>query len=145
MIESKKQFASVKRGDSFTKLVGGVKSKGLFLRCGDKHISKLRKELEANNLGLKSASANDQTTTLLKVLRYLGERGINTKEGEGCGYFRIATRIQELEAIGHQILSKREPIVGTDGLIHKGIARYILRKESNIKSPQGELDFEVAK
>ncbi|MBC3811134.1 helix-turn-helix domain-containing protein [Undibacterium aquatile] len=136
-----KQNASGQGGKYFTKLAGGVKLKSNIFRCGVQHISKLRQELEANNLGLKSASGEAQITTLLEVLKYLGDRGINTKEGEGCGYFRIATRIQELKEMGHCILSKREGIIGADGLIHNGIARYVLLRESDIKSPQGELDL----
>ncbi|MFZ6754512.1 hypothetical protein ACO0KY_14165 [Undibacterium sp. Dicai25W] len=141
MSDPTKQNASNEGGKSFTKLAGGVKSETQVLRCGVQHISRLRKELEANDLTLKSSSGESQLSTLLKVLIYLGERGLNTKEGEGLGYFRIATRIQDLEMLGHRFASIRESIIGVDGLQHRNIARYILISPSDLKSPQSELDL----
>ncbi|MBC3832255.1 hypothetical protein H8K33_12085 [Undibacterium amnicola] len=137
----KKQNASGKGGVRITKLAGNVKLQGNILRCDTKHISKLRKELAKEGLALLNASGEAQVRTLPKVLRYLGNRGINTKEAEGCGYYRIATRIQELEARNYVIASKRETIIGADGLVHPRIARYVLLSENTEPNPQGELDL----
>jgi len=109
------------------------------------HISKLRRELEGAGLGLQDTSGRTQCQTLLRVLRYLGDRGINTLEGVGCGFYRIATRIQELEAAGWLIASQRESVTGADGLTHVGIARYVLTgRRLDFVDPQGALDLEGA-
>ncbi|SFM64528.1 helix-turn-helix domain-containing protein [Rugamonas rubra] len=143
---SRKQNASTKGGAHFTKLAGGVKgqTKEIF-RCGVKHTSKLRKELHANGMALRDTSGRTQCETLLRVLQYLGDRGINTPEGVACGFYRIATRIQELEASGWVIASRRERLVGPDGLAHNGIARYVLVGHGGMLSdPQGSLDLEAS-
>ena len=77
----------------------------------------------------------------MRVLQYLGDRGINTPEGVGCGFYRIATRIQELEDSGNIIVSRRERLIGADGLIHSGIARYILIGRAVKVDPQCLLDL----
>jgi hypothetical protein len=129
-------------GAPITKLAGGVKAKDKALFCGVKHISKLRRELHSAGLGLRDTSGRTQCETLLRVLQYLGPRGINTPEGVGCGYYRIATRIQELEANGWQIASYRERVIGADGLQHDGIARYsLLGRRMDCANPQGALDL----
>ena len=137
----RKQNASGKGGVKITKLAGNVKLQGNILRCDTQHISKLRRELAREGLALKNASGETQAHTLPKVLRYLGNRGINTKEAEGCGYYRIATRIQEMEERNYVIASKREAIIGADGLVHRGIARYVLLRDNTEPDPQGELDL----
>ncbi|MBC3806157.1 hypothetical protein H8K52_02210 [Undibacterium seohonense] len=137
----RKQNASGKGGVKITKLAGNVKRQGNMLRCDTKHISNLRKELASKGLALLSANGESQARTLPKVLRYLGNRGINTKEAEGCGYYRIATRIQEMEASNYVITSNRETIIGADGLVHRGIARYVLLRDNTEPNPQGELDL----
>lgn len=141
----KKQNASGGGGAKVDR-AGGPKTtrQSKVFRCGVQHISKLRRELEANGLALRDTSGASQCSTLLRVLQYLGERGINTPEGVGCGFYRIATRVQELEAAGWLIASHRESIVGADGLSHIGIARYVLlgrRRES--LPPQLDLALEV--
>lgn len=113
------------------------------LVCGTDHISKRRHELQRAGLGLCDTSSHTQGETLLRVLQYLGPRGINTLEGVGCGYYRIATRIQELEASGWNIASYREQVVGADGLVHSGIARYVLLGRIGGDDPQGSLDLGV--
>lgn len=95
-------------------------------RCGVQHIGALRRELKAKGLYLRNAAGITQRQTLLLILQYLGARGLNTLEGAGIGFYRIATRIQELEADGWQIASQRERLIGADGLLHSGIARYVL-------------------
>lgn len=142
MSNPKKQNASREEGAKFTKLAGGVNGQSKIFRCGVQHISKLRLELEANGLALRDTTGHTQCQTLLRVLQYLGDRGINTPEGVGCGFYRIATRVQELEAAGWLIASCREAIVGADGLSHIGIARYILiGKRDEVQSQQGSLDL----
>lgn len=112
------------------------------LFCGTEHISKLRRELESVGLGLLDTSGRTQCETLLRVLQYLGPRGINTPEGVGCGFYRIATRIQELEEQGWRIASNRERLIGADGLAHRGIARYVLLGlRADFIDPQGSLDL----
>lgn len=141
MKKSRKQNASNKGGAQFTKLAGGVKGQRKIFRCGVQHISKLRGELQRNGLALHDATGYTQCTTLLRVLQYLGDRGINTPEGVGCGFYRIATRIQELEDSGNIIASRRERLIGADGLVHSGVARYILIGHAVKVDPQGSLDL----
>lgn len=143
---AKNQNASGEGGADFTKLIGGVrgKTKKIF-RCGVQHTSKLRKELQANGLALGDTSGRTQFVTLLRVLQYLGDRGINTPEGVACGFYRIATRVQELEEAGWRIASIRERIVGADGLEHSGVARYVLiGRRTDFIDPQGSLDLGAA-
>mgnify|MGYP001545094958 CR=1 FL=1 len=132
-----KKNASTEGGADFTKLAGGVKGKTKkIFRCGVQHTSKLRKELHANGMALHDTSGRTQCETLLRILQYLGPRGINTPEGVACGFYRIATRIQELEEAGWIITSLRESMVGADGLSHNGIARYVLSGHGI--TPKGE-------
>lgn len=112
------------------------------LSCGNNHISKLRRELQNAGLTLRDTNGRNQCVMLLRVLQYLGSRGINTPEGTGCGYYRIATRVQELEGTGWHISVLKERILGADGLIHKGMARYILiGRRADFIDPQGSLDL----
>lgn len=141
MMESRKQNASNKGGAQFTKLAGGMKGQSKIFRCGVQHISKLRGELQRNGLALHDTASHTQCKTLLRVLQYLRDRGINTPEGVGCGFYRIATRIQELEDSGNIIASRRERLIGADGLIHSGVARYILIWRAVRVDPQGALDL----
>jgi hypothetical protein len=128
-------------GAHFTKLAGGVKKQKKVFRCGVQHTSKFRIEMENAGLGLNDASADTQCKTLLRVLQFVGSRGINTLEGVACGFMRIATRIQELEAEGHRILSLRERVIGADGLVHNGVARYVLALMAIKDDRQGSLDL----
>lgn len=141
----KKQNAS--QGGAKVDRAGGPKAtrQNKVFRCGVQHISKLRRELEGAGLGLQDTSGRTQCQTLLRILRYLGDRGINTLEGVGCGFYRIATRIQELEAAGWLVASRRESVTGADGLTHIGIARYVLTgRRKDFVDPQGALDLEGA-
>lgn len=114
------------------------------LSCGNNHISKLRRELQIVGLTLRDTSGRSQCEMLLRVLQYLGPRGINTPEGTGCGYMRLATRIHELEDAGWLIAVPKETIVGADGLTHSGIARYcLLGRRADYADPQGSFDLEV--
>jgi hypothetical protein len=114
-------------------------------KCSMHHISKLVRELYANSVGLRSTSTDSQGAMLLRVLKYLGERGLNTYEGTAAGYARLATRIQELEADGWLIESDRENVIGPDRLYHRGIARYILRgRAAGTQDSQLDLGLEDA-
>src|SRR5471032_2855343 len=87
---------------------GGGKGKRTNVwECSAKHIRNLLSELRRNGLALTSVSTDTQCWTLGRVLRYLGDRGLNTYEGTAAGYARLATRIQELEADGWIIESQR--------------------------------------
>ncbi len=130
-----KKSAIIKR----TNLTQKQKLKALV--CGVQHTSKLRNELTDVGLGLRDASGLTQCQTLLLVLQYLGTRGMNTLEGVACGFLRIATRVQELEADGHIIHSIKERAIGADGLVHTGIARYIYKGRKPLDDPQGSLDL----
>jgi hypothetical protein len=113
-------------------------------RCGVQHTSKLRRELYGQGLALRNVSGASQRVTLLRVLQYLGDRGVNTIEGVGLGFYRIATRIQEIEESGWLIESRRERVLGADGLTHDGIARYVLKgRRVDMPDAQGALDLEV--
>lgn len=74
------------------------------------------------------------------MLQYLGGRGLNTWEGVGLGFYRIATRVQELQKAGYLITSHPEYVEGPDGLVHCRIARYIFGKHQD--DAQGKLDFD---
>jgi hypothetical protein len=139
-----KENARGKAGKPITKRAGGVRGKNKIFRCGVQHTSKLRRELHGQGLALRSVTGISQCATLLRVLQYLGDRGINTIEGVGCGFYRIATRVQELEEGGWLIESRRERVLGADGLTHDGIARYVLRgRRVDMPDAQGALDLEV--
>jgi hypothetical protein len=145
MPNPQKQNASGKGGASIVKLGGGDKGQNKVLRCGSHHISKLRKEIDAARLGLRGTSASTQCDTLIPIFQYLGNRGLNTPEAVGLGFYRIATRVQELEADGWHITVARERMLGADGLVHLGIARYRLTgRHANYFDPQARLDLGVA-
>lgn len=145
MPNPQKQNASDEAGAKFTKLAGGVNRQRKILKCSTHHISRLRRELQNQGLTLSDTSGKTQCETLLRVLQYVGDRGINTLEGMGLGFYRIATRVQELEALGWMIDSQRERVVGADGLPHIGVARYVLRGFLITRiDPQGSLDLGVS-
>ena len=127
MPNSQKQNASECGGVQVTELAGGLTliPKDAF-DCSNEHITKLRNEIAAEGLALRDTSGQTQCDTLLRVLQHRGAKGINTPEGVGLGYLRIATRVQELEERGWRIASYRERIISADGLAHNGIARYCL-------------------
>jgi hypothetical protein len=125
------------------KLGGGVTQQRKILHCSHKHIKSILNELSLVGLALSGVNTQTQCTVLLKTLQYLGARGLNTYEGTAVGYARLATRIQELEE-EWDIASQRETVIGPEGLIHPGVARYVLLGLRKGKaSPQGTLDLEV--
>lgn len=127
MHNSQKQIASGCGGVQVTELAGGVTAipKDAFVCC-EEHMTKLRNEIAAEGLARRDTSGQTQCDTLLRVLQHRGAKGINTPEGVGLGYLRIATRVQELKERGWRIASYRERIISADGLAHNGIARYCL-------------------
>ncbi len=142
-MSAKKQNATGKGGAQVTQRAGRVKGKkGTFL-CGVKHTSDLRREVHDRGLALSNTSGMSQRDTLLRVLQYLGPRGLNTPEGVGLGFYRIATRIQELEELGWVIASLRETLIGADGYKHSGIARYVLKGRTRSEPRQHSLDLGV--
>ena len=74
--------------------------KNNIVNCGVHRLNTIRNELARNGLSLSDVSAQNQQKTLFRTLEYLGARGINTPEGEACGYLKIASRIKELKEIG---------------------------------------------
>lgn len=107
---------------------GGLKSTGKtkVFDCGMQSITAVCRELAANGVGLHNAAGSTQMETLPRALQYRGSRGLNTYEGTAAGYLRIATRIKELKETW-DIYTLTEDVTGPDGLLHRGIARYILR------------------
>lgn len=103
-----------------------VTASSTILHCSPDHISGVLRRIEAAGLSLRSTGSDTQTSTLQKVLHFLGADGLNTYEGTAAGYARLATRIQELEADGWLIAAPRENVIGPDGLYHQAVARYIL-------------------
>lgn len=137
-----RQNASREEGAKFTKVAARVNGQNKVFRCGVNHISKLRREIQAQGLALRNTSGQTQCETLLRTLQYLGDRGLNTPEAVGIGFYRVATRVQELEADGWIIASERESLVGADGMFHAGIARYeLIGRQSCFIDPQGHLDL----
>jgi hypothetical protein len=96
-----------------------------FIDCSAKVITAVCQDLVNNGVGLRSASGDTQLATLPKALQYRGSRGLNTYEGTAAGYMRLATRVKELKDVW-DIYTLPEDVIGPDGLLHKGVARYIL-------------------
>ena len=107
---------------------GGLESTGnsKIFHCGVQSITAVCRELAENGVGLRNASGSTQLETLPRALAFRGPRGLNTYEGTAAGYLRMATRVKELKETW-DIYTLTEDVTGPDGLLHKGIARYILR------------------
>lgn len=141
-MSSRKRNAPDRGRASLSKLAGDGSGQNKILRCGVKHISILRRRLHAAGLGLSSTRTDSQLNILLKILQHLGEAGLNTPEGVGIGFARIATRVFDLEQRGWRIDTLREDVVTADGLKHFGIARYVWRgRRTDFVDPQGSLDL----
>lgn len=94
--------------------------------CGAKNITAVCQELIAAGVGLRFTDGRTQLETLRRALEYRGPRGLNTYEATAAGYLRCATRIFDLKE-NWDIYTLKEDVVGPDGLLHRGVARYILR------------------
>lgn len=135
----RKQNASGKGGARPTKLAGGVGGNIKVLKCSNQYIAKLRREVRQAGLFLRDTTGRSQRETLLAILQFLGGRGLNTLEGVGLGFYRIATRVQELQEAGYLITSQPERVEGPDGLVHCRIARYAFGGRQ--ADAQGKLDL----
>jgi hypothetical protein len=93
--------------------------------CSEQNITAICDELARNGVALRNTSGTTQRETLRLALQYLGPRGLNTYEGMAAGYMRLATRVKELKDTW-DIYALKEDVVGPDGLLHKGVARYVL-------------------
>lgn len=128
-----------------TKLAGGVGKNRTAKLCNARHLNKLARELQAAGLALSSTCTDTQLTTLLRLLQYLGPRGLSTYEAVAAGYARVATRVFELDEAGWLIHSQRENIIAPDGLFHPSIARYVLiGKKADLQNPQLDLGLVAA-
>lgn len=128
--------------DPIPKLAGGGKGKKTkVFNCSPKSIRNLISELRNNGLALASTTTDNQCITLGRVLKYLGDRGLNTYEGTAAGYARLATRIKELKGNGWIIESQSEDLIGPDGLFHPRVARYVLVGKLSDAAVQIPLDL----
>jgi hypothetical protein len=93
--------------------------------CSGENITAVCDELARNGVALQNASGATQRETLRLALEYRGPRGLNTYEGTAAGYMRLATRVKELKDTW-DIYALKEDVVGPDGLLHRGVARYVL-------------------
>lgn len=93
--------------------------------CSSENITAVCEELSRNGIALKNASGAAQREVLLRALQFRGSKGINTFEGTAAGFIRTATRVLEIKRAWN-IYTLREDVIGPDGLLHKGIARYVL-------------------
>ena len=142
MANRRKQNARGKAGIPLSKLAGTGSGQIKVVNCSNSHITRLRKQLRASGLMLSTTKTETQLETLLKILQHRGEAGINTPEGVGIGFARIATRVFDLEMSGWRIDTLREDVITADGLKHCGIARYVLRgRRTEFVDPQGSLDL----
>jgi len=93
--------------------------------CGHENITSVCQELRTAGVELRAADGRTQLETLRRALEYRGARGLNTYEGTAAGYLRFATRIFDLKE-QWDIYTLKEDVIGPDGLLHKGLARYVL-------------------
>jgi len=112
--------------------------------CSPQSITAVCEELSQNGVSLRSTSGASQLETLRRALEFRGPRGLNTYEGTAAGYMRLATRVMELKDVWN-ICTFTEDVIGPDGLLHKGVARYVLLGPRKINPPdQGQLELEAA-
>lgn len=112
--------------------------------CSGQNITAVCDELARNGVGLRNTSGATQRETLQLALQYRGQRGLNTYEGTAAGYMRLATRVKELKDTW-DIYALKEDVVGPDGLLHKGVARYVLlgRRQDMEKMPPAQAQLEL--
>jgi hypothetical protein len=75
-----------------------------------------------------STTANLQRQVVLDLVKMRGGKGVNTLEARQppLGIMSPAPRILELKAKGHHIVTIPTDIVTDDGVMHQGVARYVL-------------------
>ena len=130
------------QGSAYPNQAGGpAPSTQKVVDCGTENITAVCRELRAAGVELRAADGRTQLETLRRALEYRGGRGLNTYEGTAAGYLRFATRIFDLKE-QWDIHTLREDVIGPDGLLHKGVARYVLlgrrhdSKKASTVSPQ---------
>lgn len=94
-------------------------------QCSAENITNVCEELRAAGVSLRAADGRTQVETLCRALQHRGARGLNTYEGTAAGYLRLACRVRELKE-KWDIYTLREDVIGPDGLVHRGVARYVL-------------------
>lgn len=133
-------------GGAHVDQAGGPKATGQskVLNCSSQNITAVCEELAQNGIALRDASGSTQLDTLRRVLEFRGARGLNTYEGTAAGYLRLATRVKELKD-RWDIHALREDVIGPDGLLHKGVARYVLLgRRQDLQAAQGSLNLGAA-
>jgi len=107
--------------------------------CGAENITSVCEELRAAGVALRAADGRTQVETLCRALQHRGARGLNTYEGTAAGYLRLACRVRELKE-KWDIYTLKEDVIGPDGLLHKGVARYVLlgRRQDLPKAPPAQ-------
>jgi hypothetical protein len=132
-----------KVGGAHVDQAGGPKPTGQskVFNCSQQNITAVCEELANNSVDLRNTSGTTQRETLRRALEYRGSRGLNTYEGTAAGYMRLATRVKELKD-AWDIYTLSEDVLGPDGLLHKGVARYVmLGRRAGSTPPQGELEL----
>lgn len=133
-------------GGALVDRAGGPEATGQnkVLDCGQQNITAVCEELAQNGIALRDASGATQLETLRRALEFRGARGLNTYEGTAAGYMRLATRVKELKE-KWDIYALREDVIGPDGLLHKGVARYVLLgRRKDMPAVQAQLDLGCA-
>ena len=132
------------RGAGFDRAGGPESTKPRVVDCGAQNITAVCQELAQNGIALRDASGTTQLDTLRRVLEFRGARGLNTFEGTAAGYIRLATRVKELKETW-DIHALREDVMGPDGLLHKGVARYVLLgRRKDLPPAQAQFDLGAA-
>lgn len=138
MSNPKKQSAP---GGALVNQAGGpvLTGQNKIFDCSAENITAVCHELACNGVALRNASGATQRETLRLALQYRGPRGLNTYEGTAAGYMRLATRVKELKETW-DIYALKEDVVGPDGLLHKGVARYVMlgRRQDLDKLPPAQ-------
>lgn len=121
---------------------GGVHSQNKTVYCDLKYLTKFCDEVRSVGLQLQSTTTSSQCATLLKLLQYLGPRGVGTLEAHAAGYARLAARILDLQETW-EIAAFRENVVDANGHYHQSMARYILiGRKADRTAPQFRLELD---
>lgn len=135
-----------RKGGARVDQAGGPKStkQTAVFNCSSQSITAVCEELAENGVALQNTSGSTQRETLRRALEFRGGRGLNTYEGTAAGYMRLATRVKELKD-AWDIYTLSEDVLGPDGLVHKGVARYVLLgRRKDLPPAQGQLELEPA-
>lgn len=87
---------------------------------------RLKAEIKRAGLWLTDTQSQTQRMALVKVLQYLGARGLAISEAKALDYLSVPPRVHELRELGYIIHTKRENAVIDGGHIHRNTGRYIL-------------------